>query len=56
VHQTGAIATLAEHARDNVFLADMRLGEVLAMVMPASAASVAARSPTRSRSVLANSG
>jgi hypothetical protein len=29
VHQTGAIATLAEHARDNVFLADMRLGEVL---------------------------
>ena len=29
VHQTGAIATLAEHARDNVFLADMWLGEVL---------------------------
>ena len=28
VHQTGAIATLAEHTRDNVFLADMRL-EVL---------------------------
>ena len=55
MHQTGAIATLAEHARDNVFLADMRLGDVLDGDT-ASAASVAARSRTRSRSVLANSG
>ena len=29
VHQTGAVATLLEHARNNIFLTDMRLGDVL---------------------------
>ena len=29
LHQTGAIATPLQHARDNIFLADMRLGDAL---------------------------
>ena len=29
VHQTRVVATLAEHPRNNIFLADMRLGDVL---------------------------
>ena len=29
MHQTGAVATLLEHARDSIVLADMRLGDVL---------------------------
>jgi hypothetical protein len=28
-HQTGVVTTLLQHARDNIFLADIRLGDVL---------------------------
>ena len=39
VHQARDVATLRKHARDHIFLADMRLADVLDLTPPASAAS-----------------
>jgi len=55
MHQAGVFATSFQHLRHDRFLADVALGDVLDRD-PACAASDAARSRTRSRSVEANCG